>query len=41
MPKLVKKRSKKAGFPPGTIVHIGNKRTEKTKITIVDYNEEE
>jgi magnesium transporter len=41
MPKLVKKRSKKAGFPPGTIVHIGNKRTEKTKITIVDYNEEQ
>lgn len=41
MPKLVKKRSKKAGFPPGTIVHIGNKRTEKTKITIIDYNEEQ
>lgn len=41
MPKLVKKRSKKVGFPPGTIVHIGNKRTEKTKITIVDYNEEQ
>jgi len=41
MPKLVKKRSKKAGFPPGTIVHIGNKRAEKTKITIVDYNEEQ
>jgi len=41
IPKLVKKRSKKAGFPPGTIVHIGNKRAEKTKITIVDYNEEQ
>lgn len=41
MSKLVKKRSKKAGFPPRTIVHIGNKRTEKTKITIVDYNEEQ
>lgn len=24
----------KAGFPPETIVHIGNKRTEKTKITM-------
>ncbi len=41
MPKLVKKKSKKVGLPPGTIVHIGNKRAEKTKITIVDYNEEQ
>jgi len=41
MPKLVKKKSKKVGLPPGAIVHIGNKRDEKTKITIVDYNEEQ
>lgn len=41
MSKLVKRRSKKAGSPPGTIVHIGNKRDEKAKITIVDYNEEQ
>ena len=41
MSKLVKKRSKKVGLPPGAIVHIGNKRDEKTKITIVDYNEEQ
>jgi len=39
--KLVKKKSKKVGLPPGSIVHIGNKRAEKTKITIVDYNEEQ
>jgi len=39
--KLVKKKSKKAGLPPGSIVHIGNKRAEKTKISIVDYNEEQ
>jgi len=38
---LVKKKSKKVGLPPGSIVHIGNKRAEKTKITIVDYNEEQ
>ena len=41
MSKLVKKKSKKAGLPPGSIVHIGNKRAEKTKISIVDYNEEQ
>lgn len=41
MAKLVKKKSKKVGLPPGSIVHIGNKRAEKTKITIVDYNEEQ
>jgi len=39
--KLLKKKSKKVGLPPGSIVHIGNKRAEKTKITIVDYNEEQ
>lgn len=41
MSKLVKKKSKKIGLPPGSIVHIGNKRAEKTKISIVDYNEEQ
>jgi len=39
--KLVKKKSKKAGLPPGSIAHIGNKRAKKTKITIVDYNEKQ
>jgi magnesium transporter len=39
MPKLIKKRSKKAGLPPGTLVHIGEKKAEIPKITIMDYNE--
>jgi len=39
LPKLVKKKLKKVGLPPGSIVHIGNKRDEKVKITIVDYCE--
>ncbi|HBY56444.1 MAG TPA: magnesium and cobalt transport protein CorA [Candidatus Atribacteria bacterium] len=39
MPKLVMKKLKKVGLPPGTLVHIGNKRTEKVKITIIDYDE--
>jgi len=40
MPKLVKKKSKKLGLPPGAIVHIGNKIMEKVKIDVIDYNEE-
>jgi len=39
MPKLVKKRSKKSGLPPGTLIHIGDKRTEKVKITLINYDE--
>lgn len=39
MPDLIKKRSKKAGLPPGTLVHIGEKKTEEIKITIMDYDE--
>ena len=40
MPELVKKKSKKLGLPPGSIVHIGKKRMEKVKINIIDYDEE-
>lgn len=39
MPKLIKKRSKKAGLPPGSLVHIGEKKVEEVKITIIDYDE--
>lgn len=39
MPRLLKKTSRAAGLPPGTLVHIGEKKTEKAKITIIDYNE--
>jgi magnesium transporter len=39
MPKLIKKRSEKAGLPPGTLVHIGEKKAETPKITIMDYDE--
>jgi magnesium transporter len=40
MVRLIKRRSEKAGLPPGSLVHIGEKKTEKTKITILDYDEE-
>ncbi|MEW5706790.1 MAG: magnesium/cobalt transporter CorA [Actinomycetota bacterium] len=39
MSESVKKRSSKAGLPPGTIVHIGEQRTAEVKITVVDYDE--
>ena len=39
MLKFIKKRSKKVGLPPGTLVHIGEKRTEKVRIAIIDYDE--
>ncbi len=31
-------RSKKAGLPPGTLVHVGEKRTERTTISVTDYD---
>jgi magnesium transporter len=39
MRKFNKRRSKKAGLPPGTLVHIGKKRVEKSRITIIDYDQ--
>ena len=39
MPKLIKKRSRKAGLSPGTLIHIGEKKAEKLKITVMDYDE--
>ena len=37
--RLHKKSSKKAGLPPGTLVHIGEERTEKARIDFIDYDE--
>jgi len=39
MQKFIKKRSKKAGLPPGTLIHIGEKKTEQVRIKIIDYDE--
>jgi magnesium transporter len=35
--RFIKKSSKKRGLPPGSIVHIGDKKTEEAKISIMDY----
>ncbi len=39
MPKPRYMRSKKAGLPPGTLVHIGKKVSGQTKLTILNYDE--
>jgi len=39
MAKTVKKHSKTAGLPPGTLVHVGEKKTEEVRITYLDYDE--
>ncbi len=39
MSRLAKKRSKKAGLPPGTLIHIGEKKAEELRITVIDYDE--
>ena len=38
MPKFIKKISKKAGAAPGTLIHIGEKKTDKVRITVMDYD---
>jgi magnesium transporter len=40
MQKLVKSRSRTIGMPPGTLVHIGEKKRETTIMTLIDYGEE-
>jgi magnesium transporter len=41
MKKGIKKISGKAGLPPGTLVHIGEKKSEKVSITVMEYTEGE
>ena len=35
--KLVQKRSKKSGLPPGTLVHIGERRAETVTMAVFNY----
>ncbi len=39
MSRLIKRISEKAGLPPGTLVHVGEEKVEKTKITMLNYDE--
>jgi magnesium transporter len=39
MPKFSRKRTKKAGLPSGTLVYTGDRKDEKIKIHVIDYDE--
>lgn len=34
-----KRASKKAGLPPGTLMHLGDQKVQEIKITVIDYNQ--
>lgn len=38
--RFVRRASEKSGLPPGTIVHVGDKRKETVKITVIDYDKD-
>ncbi|MDX1764691.1 MAG: magnesium/cobalt transporter CorA [bacterium] len=40
MPEETKKRSRKAGLPPGTLVHIGERKTETVTVRCLEYDDE-
>lgn len=40
MQRIVKSRSRKIGLPPGSLVHVGEKKRETTDITLVKYGED-
>lgn len=39
MARIPKRRSQKAGLPPGTLVHIGEKKTDKVRIRLITFSE--
>lgn len=39
-PGMLKQRSKKSGLAPGTLVHIGEKKRQATRITLIDYDQD-
>ncbi len=39
MGRFIKKGAKKPGLKPGTLIHVGEKKIDKPKITIFDYDE--
>lgn len=39
MLRFIKKTSNKIGLSPGTLVHIGERKIEKTRIRIIDYDQ--
>ena len=40
MSRLAPKRSRKAGLPPGTPVHLGERKSDTTRLTLLHYDEQ-
>ncbi len=40
-PSLFRKRAQKVGLPPGTLVHVGEKKTERVVVRVVFYDADE
>lgn len=38
MPRFIKRRTTKAGAPPGTLIHIGEQKTDQARIYLIDYD---
>jgi magnesium transporter len=38
LPRLIKRRSKSRGLALGDLVHIGEKKIEKVRISVIDYS---
>ena len=38
MAEVTKKRSSKAGMPAGSLIHIGERKVDKTRIRLIDYS---
>ncbi len=36
---LVKRQAQKRGLPPGTLVHVGDRKIDQVRIAVMDYDE--
>ena len=39
IPRIVKRRAKKVGLPPGTVVYVGEEKSGEVKTRIIDYDD--
>jgi magnesium transporter len=41
MAALITKSKKEPGLPPGTLIHVGEKKAERVTITLFDYDKQD
>ena len=39
MPRLIKRGGRKVGLSPGTLIHIGDQKVDKAKISLMNYDQ--